>query len=126
LRSDAEDLLHYTAAYLGAGKAGDVPVPAELTKAMAFAREPTEVQITEAPANRQGYAWVVVHAGNEANVVVLKDGGTAGFSSCVAMMPARASGVVVLVNSTRTLACKKARAVLHAMAVAADKSNPKG
>ncbi len=126
LRSDAEDLLHYTAAYLGAGKAGDVPVPAELTKAMALAREPTEVQITETPANRQAYAWVIVHAANEANVIVLKDGGTAGFSSCVAMMPERGTGVVVLINSTRTLACKKARAVLHAMAVAADKLKTQG
>lgn len=114
LRSDAEDLVHYAAAYLGAVEVGGVRVPSDLSQAMALAITPTEVTLPGGnSANRQAYAWVVHGASNPANAFVVKDGGTAGFSSCIAMMPARKAGAVILVNSARAAACGKARRLLR-------------
>lgn len=113
LRSDTRDLLRYVAAYLGAGSVDGIAVPRELTEAMAIARTPTEVQLTKHPAEHQAFAWVVVAPLKPPSTTVLKDGGTAGFSACVALMPGRNAGLVLLANSSRTVACGKARTALR-------------
>ncbi|HEX5313621.1 MAG TPA: serine hydrolase, partial [Gammaproteobacteria bacterium] len=115
LRSNARDLLHYTAAYLGAEQAGDVAVPLELSRAMALARAPADVKLVDGSGS-QAYAWVVRNADNPARSMVYKNGGTAGYSSCIALWPAGKTGVVLLMNSSKTHACKKGLALLRILA----------
>ncbi len=105
LRSNAHDMVRYVGAYLGNGKVEGRTVPPVLTQAMLLARRLTHVPLDPVPAGnaevgarRQAYAWIVVPKRPGYDLRFWKDGETDNFSSCVAGVPAKNVGVVVIVN----------------------------
>ncbi|MGH8274299.1 MAG: serine hydrolase [Gammaproteobacteria bacterium] len=113
LRSNVQDLVRYVAAYVGALEVGGAAVPRELTRAMAVARTPAGAHWNKRSKILQAYAWVQLPAGDPSRAVVFKNGATAGFSSCIAMMPGFGTGAVILSNTANTRPCSKAIRILR-------------
>jgi CubicO group peptidase (beta-lactamase class C family) len=87
-RSDAGDMLEFLAANLGHKKSGLAPAMA----AMLLPRIPAT------PTMGQAIGWnTVIRPGK--TEIVLKDGGTFGFSSAIAFDPKRGAGIVILSNT---------------------------
>lgn len=122
LLSNAQDLVQYVGAYLGAREVSGVRVPPELSLAMLHARTPTVVDIAGDFAQRRAYAWTVENALHPSRTIVFKQGDTAGYSACLTMLPARHFGTVVLANTARANACVKARTALRRLKNAIRKS----
>lgn len=88
LRSTATDLLKYMAALVGEPRT-------DLEAAMRFASEVRDT--TGQGGAGRGLAWgIAVHPGKAP--VIAHAGGTVGFSSVLAVMPDRATGLVLLAN----------------------------
>ncbi|MGH8225574.1 MAG: serine hydrolase [Gammaproteobacteria bacterium] len=105
LRSNARDMLRYIGAYLGSGNSTGRADPSRLARAMQLARHLTDVPLNQIPtpfaentAKRQAYAWIVMPNRPGHDLRFWKDGETGNFSSCVAGVPAKNVGVVVIVN----------------------------
>jgi len=90
LRSSAGDMLRFAKANLGAG---DGP----LQEAFAAAQAPrAKIQL----AMRVGLCWNILGSGRR--TILCHDGGTVGFSSSLALRPARRTGVIVLSSSRQS------------------------
>ncbi|HEX7501804.1 MAG TPA: serine hydrolase [Acidobacteriota bacterium] len=92
IRSTANDMLNYVAAYLGLK-------PSPLAGAMAMARQ--DFKDTTIPDTRIGLAWHLMKRPD--SVIVWHNGGTAGYHSFVGFDPKREMGIVVLSNSANDI-----------------------
>lgn len=102
LRSTAADMTKYMSAYLGNMAVAGKTVPLALHLAMRLASMPTEVQLSNAPENRQAYSWVWRPASTgtvNRPASFSKDGAISGFSSCVFMARGAQLGVTLMANS---------------------------
>jgi beta-lactamase class C len=100
IRSTATDMLKFLQANLGIATSGASP---QLIQAMKFAQK----GIYQTDNFNQGLAWSV-----NQNGFVVKGGGTAGFSSFIALFPGKRMGVVVLTNKTGVKPGKLANQIL--------------
>ena len=108
LRSTAQDMLSFGEANLGNTEANGKPVSAELIAAMQLAQKP--VYTMPNGINKQAMAWVVNTGDRNANLhpVVVKDGGTVGFSTAIAVNHSKDLAVFVAINQNGAMAAGKA------------------
>jgi CubicO group peptidase (beta-lactamase class C family) len=93
LRSTAHDMISFGEAYLGHSEVNGKPVSAELTAAMGLAQKPI---FTMPNGNKQAMAWVNDVRGGD--LVILKNGGTAGFGSGIAICPTKDAAIFIVMN----------------------------
>lgn len=106
LRSSGHDMGEFLVANLG--ERADRPF---ITKAMHFAQQP---YFKAAPKMTQGLAWQRLHLADE--FVIDKNGGLAGTSTYIGMLPERHIGVVVMANRGKCSATAVGRKLLLALA----------
>jgi len=93
LRSTAHDMISFGEAYLGHNEVNGKQVSAELIAAMQLAQKPI---FTMPNGNKQAMAWVNNMRGG--NPVILKNGGTAGFGSGIAICPTKDAAIFIGMN----------------------------
>jgi CubicO group peptidase (beta-lactamase class C family) len=93
LRSTAHDMISFGEAYLGHSEVSGKPVSAELIAAMQLAQKPI---FTMPNGNMQAMAWVNNMRGDDP--VILKNGGTAGFGSGIAICPNKDATIFIAMN----------------------------
>ena len=93
LRSTARDMISFGEAYLGHNEVNGKPVSAELIAAMQLAQKPI---FTMPNGNKQAMAWVNDMQGG--NPVILKNGGTAGFGTGIAIDPTKDAALFIGMN----------------------------
>jgi CubicO group peptidase (beta-lactamase class C family) len=93
LRSTAHDMISFGEAYLGHSEVNGKQVSAELIAAMQLAQKPI---FTMPNGNKQAMAWVNDLRGGDP--VILKNGGTAGFGSGIAICPTKDAAVFIVMN----------------------------
>ena len=93
LRSTAHDMISFGEAYLGHHEVNGKPVPDELTAAMQLAQKPI---FTMPNGNKQAMAWVNDMRGG--SPVILKNGGTAGFGTGIAICPNKDAAIFIGMN----------------------------
>jgi CubicO group peptidase (beta-lactamase class C family) len=93
LRSTAHDMISFGEAGLGHNEVNGKPVPAELIAAMQLAQKPI---FTMPNGNKQAMAWVNDIRGG--NPVILKNGGTAGFGTGIAICPTKDAAIFISMN----------------------------
>ena len=98
LRSTARDMVSFAEANLGHTEVNGRPVPAELTAALQLAQKP--IYILPNGFNQQAMAWVANLGKDNPNLhpVIVKNGGTVGFSSVIALNPSKDLAVFIAVN----------------------------
>jgi CubicO group peptidase (beta-lactamase class C family) len=108
LRSTAQDMLSFGEANLGNTDANGKPVSAELIAAMQVAQKPLYTMPNG--INKQAMAWVVNTGDRNASLhpVVVKDGGTAGFSTAIVVNHSKDLAVFVAINQNGAMAAGKA------------------
>ena len=107
LRSTARDMLTFGEANLGHAEVNDKQVPAELTAAMELAQKP--IYAMPNGFNKQAMAWINNLGNGNPNLhpVILKNGGTTGFSSVIAINHAKDLVVFIAVNQGQALPTPK-------------------
>jgi len=97
LRSTAHDMISFGEAYLGHNEVNGKPVSAELTAAMQLAQKPI---FTMPNGNKQAMAWINNMGGGNPNLhpIVMKNGGTAGFGTGIAINPAKDAALFIGMN----------------------------
>lgn len=97
LRSTAHDMISFGEACLGHNEVNGKPVPAELTAAMQLAQKPI---FTMPTGNKQAMAWINNMGGGNPNLhpIIMKNGGTAGFGTGIAINPAKDAALFIGVN----------------------------
>lgn len=108
LRSTAHDMISFGEAYLGHNKVNGKPLSAELIAAMQLAQRPI---FTMPNGNKQAMAWVNDVHGN--NPVILKNGGTAGFGSGIAICPNKDAAIFIGMNQVGAQPVEKAVEILR-------------
>jgi CubicO group peptidase (beta-lactamase class C family) len=93
LRSTAHDMISFGEAGLGHNEVNGKPVPAELIAAMELAQKPI---FTMPNGNKQAMAWVNDIRGGDP--VILKNGGTAGFGTGIAICPTKDAAIFIGMN----------------------------
>jgi CubicO group peptidase (beta-lactamase class C family) len=93
LRSTAHDMISFGEAYLGHNEVNGKSVSAELIAAMQLAQKPI---FTMPNGNKQAMAWVNDMQGG--NPVILKNGGTAGFGTGIAIDPTKDAALFIGMN----------------------------
>ena len=93
LRSTAQDMISFGEACLGHNEVNGKPVSAELIAAMQLAQKPI---FTMPNGNKQAMAWVNNMRGG--NPVILKNGGTSGFGSGIAICPTKDAAIFIGMN----------------------------
>ena len=114
LRSTAEDMLSFGEANLGHTSVNGKPVSAELTAAMQLAQKP--IYTMPNGFNKQAMAWINNMGNGNPNLhpVVVKNGGTAGFSSVIALNPMKDVTLFVATNQAGAeVAAKGVEIVRH-------------
>jgi CubicO group peptidase (beta-lactamase class C family) len=108
LRSTAQDMLSFAEANLGHNQVNSKPVSPELTAAMDLAQK--AIYTMPNGINKQAMAWVMNTGGGNPNLhpVIVKDGGTAGFSSAIALNHSKDLAVFVAINQSGAQAAGKA------------------
>lgn len=108
LRSTAQDMLSFGEANLGHQQVNGKAISTELTDAMELAQKP--IYTMPNGRNKQAMAWVVNTGDGNPNLhpVIVKDGGTAGFSTAIAINHSKDLAVFVAVNQNGALAAGKA------------------
>jgi CubicO group peptidase (beta-lactamase class C family) len=108
LRSTAQDMLSFGEANLGHSEVNGKPVSAELIAAMQLAQKPLYTMPNG--INKQAMAWVVNTGDRNPNLhpVVVKDGGTAGFSTAIAVNHSKDLAVFIGINQSGAMAAGKA------------------
>ncbi len=98
LRSTAQDMLSFGEANLGHQQVNGKPVSGELTAAMQLAQKP--IYTMPNGINQQAMAWVNNLGNGNPNLrpVILKNGGTVGFGTVIALNPTKDLAVFVAVN----------------------------
>jgi CubicO group peptidase (beta-lactamase class C family) len=97
LRSTAQDMISFGEAYLGHTEVNGKPVSDELIAAMQLAQKPI---FTMPNGNKQAMAWVNNMGGGNPNLhpVIMKNGGTAGFGTGIAINPAKDAALFIGMN----------------------------
>ena len=97
LRSTAQDMISFGEAYLGHTEVNGKPVSAELIAAMQLAQKPI---YTMPNGNKQAMAWVNNIGGGNPNLhpVIMKNGGTAGFGTGIAINPTKDAAIFIGMN----------------------------
>jgi CubicO group peptidase (beta-lactamase class C family) len=97
LRSTARDMISFGEAYLGHNEVNGKPVSAELIAAMQLAQKPI---FTMPNGNKQAMAWVNNMGGGNPNLhpVIMKNGGTAGFGTGIAINPTKDAALFIGMN----------------------------
>jgi CubicO group peptidase (beta-lactamase class C family) len=97
LRSTAHDMISFGEAYLGHTEVNGKPVSDELIAAMQLAQKPI---YTMPNGNKQAMAWVNNMGGGNANLhpVIMKNGGTAGFGTGIAINPTKDAAIFIGMN----------------------------
>jgi CubicO group peptidase (beta-lactamase class C family) len=93
LRSTAHDMISFGEAYLGHNEVNGKSVSADLIAAMQLAQKPI---FTMPNGNKQAMAWVNDMQGG--NPVILKNGGTAGFGTGIAIDPTKDAALFIGMN----------------------------
>ena len=108
LRSTAQDMLSFGEANLSHSEVNDKPISAELIAAAQLAQKP--IYAMPNGINKQAMAWVVNTGDRNPNLhpVVVKDGGTVGFSTAIAINHSKDLAVFVAVNQSGAQAASKA------------------
>ena len=96
--STARDMISFAEANLGHTEVNGKPVSAELTAAMQLAQKP--IYTLPNGINQQAMAWVNNLGNGNPNLhpVILKNGGTVGFGTVIAINPTKDLAVFVAVN----------------------------
>jgi CubicO group peptidase (beta-lactamase class C family) len=108
LRSTAHDMISFGEAYLGHNEVNGRPVSTELIAAMQLAQKPI---FTMPNGNKQAMAWVNDVRGGAP--VILKNGGTAGFGSGIAICPTKDAAIFIGMNQVGTQPVEKAVEILR-------------
>jgi CubicO group peptidase (beta-lactamase class C family) len=108
LRSTAHDMISFGEAYLGYNEVNGRPVSAELIAAMQLAHKPI---FTMPNGNKQAMAWVNDVRGGAP--VILKNGGTAGFGSGIAICPTKDAAIFIGMNQVGAQPVEKAVEILR-------------
>ncbi len=97
LRSTAQDMISFGEAGLGHKEVNGKPVSAELIAAMQLAQKPI---FTMPNGNKQAMAWVNNMGGGNPNLhpVIMKNGGTAGFGTGIAINPTKDAAIFIGMN----------------------------
>jgi CubicO group peptidase (beta-lactamase class C family) len=97
LRSTAHDMISFGEAYLGHQEVNGKPVSPELIAAMQLAQKPI---FTMPNGNKQAMAWVNNIGGGNPNLhpVIMKNGGTAGFGTGIAINPTKDAAIFIGMN----------------------------
>jgi CubicO group peptidase (beta-lactamase class C family) len=97
LRSTAHDMISFGEAYLGHQEVNGRPVSPELIAAMQLAQKPI---FTMPNGNKQAMAWVNNIGGGNPNLhpVIMKNGGTAGFGTGIAINPTKDAALFIAMN----------------------------
>jgi CubicO group peptidase (beta-lactamase class C family) len=97
LRSTAHDMISFGEANLGHEEVNGKPVSAELIAAMQLAQKPI---FTMPNSNKQAMAWVNNMGGGNATLhpVILKNGGTSGFGTVIAINPTKDAAIFIGMN----------------------------
>ncbi len=108
LRSTAQDMLSFGEANLGHAEVNGKPVSAELIAAMQLAQKP--IYTMPNGINKQAMAWVVNTGDRNPNLhpVVVKDGGTVGFSTAIVVNHSKDLAVFLGINQSGAMAAGKA------------------
>jgi CubicO group peptidase (beta-lactamase class C family) len=98
LRSTAQDMISFGEADLGHKDVNGKPVSAELIAAMQLAQKP--IHTIPNGFNKQAMAWVNNMGGGNPNLhpVIVKNGGTAGFGTVIAINPTKDAAIFIGVN----------------------------
>ena len=98
LRSTAQDMISFGEANLGHTEVNGKPVSAELIAAMQLAQKP--IYTMPNGFNKQGMAWVNNMGGGNPNLhpVIVKNGGTVGFGTVIAINPTKDAAIFIGVN----------------------------
>ena len=97
LRSTAHDMISFGEAYLGHQEVNGKPIFPELIAAMQLAQKPI---FTMPNGNKQAMAWVNNIGGGNPNLhpVIMKNGGTAGFGTGIAINPTKDAALFIGMN----------------------------
>jgi CubicO group peptidase (beta-lactamase class C family) len=97
LRSTAHNMISFGEACLGHQEVNGKPVSAELIAAMQLAQKPI---FTMPNGNKQAMAWVNNIGGGNPNLhpVIMKNGGTAGFGTGIAINPTKDAAIFIGMN----------------------------
>jgi CubicO group peptidase (beta-lactamase class C family) len=98
LRSTAQDMISFGEANLRHEEVNGKPVSAELIAAMQLAQKP--IYTMPNGFNKQAMAWVNNMGGGNPNLhpVIVKNGGTAGFGTVIAINPTKDAAIFIGVN----------------------------
>jgi len=98
LRSTAHDMICFGEANLGHSEVNGKPVPAELVAAMQLAQKP--IYAMPNGSNQQAMAWVNNMGGGNPHLhpVVVKNGGTSGFGTVIAINPTKDAAIFIGMN----------------------------
>jgi len=120
LRSTARDMLSFGEANLGNKEVNGKPVSQDLIAAMTLAQKP--IYTMPNGVNKQAMAWVNNMGGDAPGVhpVIVKDGGTVGFSTAITVNHAKDLAVFVGVNESGAEAAGKAIEISRHIPAAVD------
>lgn len=98
LRSTAHDMISFGEANLGHQKVNGKPVSAELIGAMQLAQKP--IYTIPNGVNKQAMAWMINMGEGNPNLhpVIVKNGGTSGFGSVIAINPTKDAAIFIGMN----------------------------
>jgi CubicO group peptidase (beta-lactamase class C family) len=98
LRSTAHDMISFGEANLGHSEVNGKPVSAELIAAMQLAQKPLYTMPNG--SNKQAMAWVNNMGEGNPNLhpVIVKNGGTAGFGTVIAINPTKDAAIFIGMN----------------------------
>jgi CubicO group peptidase (beta-lactamase class C family) len=118
LRSTARDMISFGEANLGHKEVNGKPVSADLTAAMQLAQKP--IYTLPSGRSKQAMAWVnnLGNGGPNLHPVIVKNGGTVGFVSVIAISPYKDLAVFVVVNQVGANPTPKGIEIVRQMPVA--------
>jgi len=98
LRSTAHDMITFGEANLGHHEVNGKPVSAELIAAMQLAQRP--IYTIPKGLNKQAMAWMINMGDGNPNLhpVIVKNGGTSGFGSVIAINPTKDAAIFIGMN----------------------------
>jgi len=98
LRSTAHDMISFGEANLGHPEVNGKPVPSELIAAMQLAQKP--IYTIPNGVNKQAMAWMSNMGEGNPNLhpVIVKNGGTSGFGSVIAINPSKDAAIFIGMN----------------------------
>ena len=112
LRSTAHDMISFGEANLGHNEVNGKPVSAELIAAMQLAQKPIYAIRN---GNKQAMAWMNDMGGGNPNLhpVILKNGGTSGFGTVIAINPTKDAAIFIGMNQVGADPAEKAVEILR-------------